>query len=112
MATGRRTPRRPVPNDTVEWEEVDVSRLAPKKGVVPFRLWTYRVKSSSPDSELFIHDPLAAMVGVVPGVTAESRVTTMVINHDKTLAKFHLFAMALVAAEAGVVVLVLYKLAP
>jgi hypothetical protein len=91
---------------------MDVSRLAPKRGDVPFRLWSYRVKSSSPDSELFIHDPLAAMVGVVPGVTRESHVTTIVVNHDKTLARFHLFVLALVAAEAGTVVLVLFKLAP
>ena len=99
-----------VPNETAGWEEVDVSRLAPPDRAVPFRLFTNRFKSSSPDSELFIHDPLTAMVDVVPGVTRDSRVTTIVINHDMTLAKVHLLVMAVVAAEA--VVLILFKVAP
>lgn len=95
------------------WEEMDASRLAPPDRALPFRLFSNRFKSSSPECERFIHDPLGAMIAAaVPGVTSDSRVTTIVINHDKTLSRVHLIVLALVAAETGIVILTLFKVAP
>ena len=52
-----------VNNDTTDWFEIDVSGLAPTDGTkIPFRLIAARFKSSSPDSEAFIHDPLDVLV--------------------------------------------------
>ena len=106
-----RGPREPVPNETIPWTEVPLRGIVPGLDVVPFGLWYYGVKSSSPDSEQFIHDPLAAMVGVLPGVTEESRVTTLVINHDKTLYYTQLHSLAVVGPD-GNVTLVQVKQAP
>lgn len=101
-----------VENDTAGWSEVDVGRVAAPEIGVPFRLWVNRVKSSSPDSELLIHEPLTSMVDKIDGVEADFQVTTLVVNHHRTLSKVHLFATALVAVEARIVVLVLYKYWP
>ncbi|MFN8629997.1 MAG: hypothetical protein U0838_06635 [Chloroflexota bacterium] len=69
-----------------------------------------RSKSSSPDCELIIHDPLKSLIdaGVIkPG---RWRVTTHVLNHERTLSKWHLFVTATVSP--GAVGLSLYKVAP
>jgi hypothetical protein len=93
------------------WQPVDVSRVAPPGGALPFQVYSNRFKSSSPECELFIHDPLAAMLkDQVDGVRADSRVTTIVINHDRTLSRVHLIVLALVAAD--IVILTLFKVAP
>ncbi len=95
-------PREPVPNDTVPWTEIPLDETLRGLDEVPFRMWFYRVKSSSPDSERFIHDPRATMVGVVPGVTTESKVTTLVVNHEKTLYYTQLRTIAVVGPDGNV----------
>jgi hypothetical protein len=109
-----RGPREPVPNETIPWTEVPLRGIVPGLDVVPFGLWYYGVKSSSPDSEQFIHDPLAAMIDEehgVTGVTPKSKVTTLVINHDKTLYYTQLHSLAVVGPD-GNVTLVQWKQAP
>ncbi len=112
MAESRsRKPRKRVPNETIPWTEIPLGEVVRGLEGVPFGLWFYQVKSSSPDSEDFIHDPLATMVDVVPGVTWGSTVTTLVINHDKTLYYTQLHTMAFVSPD-GNVTLVQVKKAP
>jgi hypothetical protein len=103
-----RGPREPVPNDTIPWTPIDLRAIVPGLDDVPFGLWYYRVKSSSPDSEQLIHDPRAAMVGQVDRVTPESKVTTLVINHEKTLYYTQLHSLAVVGPD-GTVTLVQWK---
>lgn len=92
-----------VDNDTSGWKEIDVSALAPSDNSgVPFRLVVNRFKSSSPDCEDFIHDPLSAMIraqgteNLLEGLelTEDWRVTTVVLNHHQTLSATHLNVVA------------------
>ena len=62
----------------------------------PPRVYAAKFKSSSRQAEIFIHDPISALVGDdesitgIPGIGRDdlpARVTTFVINHDATLAK-------------------------
>jgi hypothetical protein len=91
-----------VDNDTQGWQKLDVSVLQSGDGSeIPFRLVANRFKSSSPDSELFIHDPLTALLkaqddGVLDldgiRLTPEWTVVTLVTNHHQTLSATHLYA--------------------
>ena len=70
----------PVENDTHGWIEIDVSPLDPGDDTgVPFRLVANRFKSSSSDSEDFIHDPLSVLIqaqraeGLLEGLEADHR---------------------------------------
>ena len=105
-------------NDTAGWSEIDVSRLAPSDNSgVPFRLVVNRFKSSSQDSEDFIHDPLAALIKaqgderLLEGLelTSEWRVTTLVLNHHQTLSATHLNVVAAVNSEEQTVGVTLVK---
>lgn len=101
------------PNNTFGWTQMQLP-----EGLVPedlpkgqrFSVFVGRFKSSSPDCELIIHDPLKSLIdaGVIkPG---RWRVTTHVLNHERTLSKWHLFVTATVSP--GAVGLSLYKVAP
>jgi len=100
-------------NATFPWVQIELPEGLIPEGVADdqrFELWVARFKSSSPDCETFVHDPVASMV---EGGVIESRdyhVTTHVINHERTLSKFHLFATA--TKSSGSVGLTLYKVAP
>ena len=100
-------------NDTFPWVQLGLPEGLIPNGLADdqrFELWVARFKSSSPDCETFVHDPVASMI---EGGVIESRdvhVTTHVINHERTLSKFHLFATA--TKSAGSVGLTLYKVAP
>ncbi len=109
-------------NDTAGWSEIDVSRLAPGDNTgVPFRLVVNRFKSSSPDSEDFIHDPLGALTraqgsdsSFLEGVGLDDswKVTTLVLNHHQTLSATHLHAMAAVDEDEKTIGLTLVKKRP
>jgi hypothetical protein len=106
-----------VENDTNGWIEIDVSGLTPTKSddppetrVLPYRLLGNRFKSSSPDCELFIHDPLGVLLDardngsdqvrdVLRDVDEDWRVTTFLVNHEATLSNFHLLANVFVASS-------------
>jgi len=105
------------PNDTAGWYEIDVSRLQPPdRTPIPFRLLANRFKSSSPDSEAFIHDPLTAMIGAASEVEAFKmidrtwHVTTFVTNHHRTLSWVHVYAMAAVNQAEQTVAITIVKL--
>jgi hypothetical protein len=108
----------PVDNDTHGWVELDISALRPEDGTrIPFRLIANRVKSSSPDSERFIHDPLRALLEAQETDTAlqelqltpDWRVTTLVVNHHQTLSATHLYMMAAVDPDEQTVGITLVK---
>ena len=111
----------PVENDTHGWVELIVEDLDPGDGTgVPYRLIVNRFKSSSPDSEDFIHDPLGALIraqgteGLLPGLelTQDWTVTTLVLNHHQTLSATHLHAMAAVDEDEKTVGVTLVKKRP
>lgn len=104
------------PNDSSEWVELGLHGLAAPEAVVPFRLLAKRFKSSSTDSERFIHDPLQVLteqpVFKDAGVDLRWRVTTFVVNHQRTLSRIYMFAMVVVAPEEQTVAVTIYKQAP
>jgi hypothetical protein len=101
------------PNDTAGWHEIDISRLQPPDGTpIPFRLYGNRFKSSSPDSEAFLHDPVPALVNGIAEVDAGWQVTSFVVNHHRTLSKIHLYALAIVAPDEKTVAVTWYKQPP
>lgn len=124
----------PPPNDPSKWTEVDIERLIgrPDDGrPIPFRMFVKRFKSSSSDSELFVHDPLGQMLmdpGALAGIDGwpqppetpgemqairndpKFHVQTVVANHHRTLSKIHAYPTILVGPD-GIHVMV-YKDAP
>jgi hypothetical protein len=95
-------------NDTNGWIELtEISQLKseveqdPLQAEIPFRLFANRFKSSSQDSEDFIHDPLGVLIqaekdGVIKdlGLRRETwTVTTHVVNHHQTLSATHLYSL-------------------
>jgi hypothetical protein len=83
-------------NDTADWIELDISGIQSKdKTPVPYKLFVTRFKSSSPDSEAYLHDPLrflmedAAKVPAFGVITTEWRVISHVGNHEDTLSASH-----------------------
>src|SRR4051812_5796309 len=60
-----------VDNDTSNWVEFDLTPIQSSDGAdVPYRLLVSRLKSSSPDSEAFVHDPLGALMEAASEVDA------------------------------------------
>ena len=106
-------------DDSSAWIELDLGGLVSSRDdpplPIPFRLFARRVKSSSPDSEWFLHDPLRVLrdleLDPSGGTRIEDdwRVTTFVVNHHRTLSKIHNFTMAVVAPAEKTVALTLYK---
>ena len=99
-----------------EWEEMTPDTMAPA-----FRLW-YRAlpspKSTFVDgsayAEWLIHDPVAALrdSGIIPAEeesAEEPRVSTMVVNHEKTLNRFIMYALVLVSTNPKTVGLTIVK---
>ena len=102
-------------NAGMPWIRVNVSDLAPPEDNtgVPFTLVACRFKSSSPDCEAFIHDPLKVMREAPElqalGLTGDWKVTTLVLNHHETLSATHLHVLAAVAPEDQTIGLTLVK---
>jgi hypothetical protein len=91
------------PNDTSPWIELrDFEKVAASdRSWKQIRVLGKRYKSSSPDSEAFLHDPLRVMmddaqnpdggeVDALRQITPEWHVTTLVVNHQATLSIRHL----------------------
>jgi hypothetical protein len=101
-----------VDNDSSDWIPLDLRDLAPSdRSPIPFRLFAKRFKSSSPDSEWFLHDPLKVLMSELdldPEIAWH--ITTLIVNHHRKLSFIHLFAMAVVAHEEGTVALTIYKM--
>jgi hypothetical protein len=95
-----------VPNESGTWKRLDLAGLEPSDhSAIPYVLVANHFKSSSPDCENFIHNPLRFLIeGQTAAVSSEDalfqlgldwdwRVTTLVLNHHQTLSATHLHAM-------------------
>jgi hypothetical protein len=94
------------PNDSSPWIELrDFAKVAPTDDSwTPIRVLARRFKSSSPESEAFLHDPLTVLMrdaldpdkGEVEAlglITRDWHVSTIVVNHQATLSIRHLNAV-------------------
>jgi hypothetical protein len=94
------------PNDSSPWVELrDFAKVAPTDDSwARIRVLGKRFKSSSPDSEAFLHDPLTVMlndardpdkgeVEALQQITRDWHVSTIVVNHQATLSIRHLNAI-------------------
>ena len=107
-------------DDSSAWIELQLDGLVSSRDdppmPIPFRLFAKRFKSSSPNSEWFLHDPLRVLASELDlGPDAPYRiddswmVTTFVVNHHRKLNRIHLFATAVVAPDERTVALTIYK---
>lgn len=68
----------------------------------PMRRFIIKFKSSSPEAEAIIHQPLRVLIDhEVPGVTEESRITTVVLHHERGLNKKIIRATVSVEQSSG-----------
>jgi hypothetical protein len=99
-----------------KWQELTPDSLAPA-----FRLW-YRALPSpkmhfvdgSEYAEQLIHDPVAALrdSGLIPSAQEdpeEPHISTMVVNHEKTLNRFIMYAMVVVSTNPKTVGITIVK---
>lgn len=94
-----------------EWQELTPDSMAPA-----FHLWFRALPSPSVDydgaaqAELLIHNPLAALrdAGIISGEETP-HISTMVVNHEKTLERFIMYAMVLVSTNPSTVGITLAK---
>jgi len=107
---------RGVPTD---WEEITPPTMAPA-----FRLW-YRalpsprtkelegadqaLKDAADEAESLIHNPLYALQRAGIDVDAHARISTMVVNHEKTLERYIVYAMVAVSTNPNTVGITLVK---
>jgi hypothetical protein len=76
----------------------------------PSRMYIIKVKSSSPEAEQLIHQPLAFLLEhSIPDVNEESRVTTTVFHHERGLNYRIIRAKATVEGGTGDVSMTLDK---
>ena len=101
------------------WTELDLGHLKPSDRPIPFRVFTNRFKSSTPESEDFIHDPLAQMQAApgdlagldvagfsgadlgleLPELRKRWHLTTYVANHHRGLRRIYHFATLTVGPD-------------
>jgi hypothetical protein len=97
-----------------EWQELTPETLAPA-----YKLWYRALPSPKSDfmeggeyAEWLIHDPLAALreAGVIPEDDGEApRISTMVVNHEKTLCRFIMHTTVLVSTNPRTVGITIVK---
>lgn len=115
-------------NDTSPWIALDVSGLAANNSLEPWRpiaVLAKRYKSSSPDSERFIHDPLRIMMRdandptndgnareALGMITEAWHVSTIVVNHQATLSIRHVSVIAALNPENPSIGIMIVKQLP
>ena len=99
-----------------EWVELTPGPMAPA-----FKLWFRALPSPKSDfakgydyAEQLLHDPVAALQesGLIPGAeqnAEEPRISTMVVNHEKTLNRFIMYAMVVVSTNPKTVGITIVK---
>ncbi|HTK45564.1 MAG TPA: hypothetical protein VL749_09465 [Patescibacteria group bacterium] len=104
---------RGVPTD---WQELTPDTMAPA-----FRLWYRALPSPKSDfvegsayAEWLIHDPVAALrdSGLIPSAeedAEEPHISTMVVNHEKTLNRLIMYAMVVVSTNPKTVGITIVK---
>lgn len=91
-------------NNSNGWINLDIGRLDPNDGTdFPFGVIANRFKSSSPECEIFLHQPLQMLIELaatdpvvaafMDGVGGSSKVSTSIVNHDETLGALHMYVM-------------------
>jgi len=92
-----------------QWRPVDGLFEEGEAPENPPAVFAAKFKSSSRQAEIFIHDPISALVGDdesitgIPGMGRDDlpeRITTFVINHNATLAKHIIRATATVDSSS------------
>lgn len=94
----------------------DWQRITPESMKPAFELWHRALPSPSMDvpgadeAEELIHDPVAALqrAGII-GPKAQPRISTMVVNHEKTLRRFIMYASVVVSTNPNTVGLTIVK---
>lgn len=103
------------PHDEASFNRwVELGALEPEQQSViehsPMKRFTVKFKSSSPEAEAIIHQPLDVLLEHgVAGVTEESRITTIVLHHERGLNFRVIRATANVEQSSGDVSLELDK---
>jgi len=99
-----------------EWEELTPDTMAPA-----FKLWFRALPSPKSESiegseyaEWLIHDPVAALrhSGLIPSAEEEEeapRIATSVVNHEKTLNRFIMYALVLVSTNPKTIGITIVK---
>jgi hypothetical protein len=105
-------------------------RLAGWPGSLPFTIYVTKFKSGSPEAQSFFLDPLRWMRGELTddflldgepapvsseplaGVTSDSRIASLIINHDKTLKRHVIYTMMVVDSTGTTVGTTTYKEPP
>ncbi len=68
----------------------------------PSRTYILKAKSSTPEAEQLIHEPLDALLAAeIPGVTQDSRITSTVVHHERGLRFRIIRAKATVEQSSG-----------
>jgi hypothetical protein len=104
---------RGVPTD---WQEITPEAMAPA-----FKLWFRALPSPKSEfvdgsayAEWLIHDPIAALrdSGLIPRAEDDAEaphVSTMVVNHEKTLNRFIMYAVVLVPTNPKTIGITIVK---
>jgi hypothetical protein len=95
-----------------EWEELTPEAMRPA-----FRLFFRALPSPSmdvegaADAELLIHDPLTALraAGILPDDGHEPSISTFVVNHEKTLNRFVMYASVAISTNPHTVGITIVK---
>jgi hypothetical protein len=95
-----------------EWQEMTPEIMSPA-----FRLWFKAMPSPSldvdgaADAELFLHDPLTALreAGILDPDGDEPSISTFVVNHEKTLSRYVMYASVSVSTNPHTVGITILK---
>ena len=95
-----------------EWQELTPEAMRPA-----FRLFFRALPSPSmqvegaADAELLIHDPLTALreAGILPDDGHEPSISTFVVNHEKTLNRFVMYASVAISTNPHTVGITIVK---
>jgi hypothetical protein len=110
----------PASEEMPQW--VRIGEEVPELRDAPFRLYFRAFSSSSAAANAFIRDPRGSLSGQtgegfedvepapIEGVGPETRISTFVINHHRTLARRIIYTTATVADDDDVVGVTIYKL--
>jgi hypothetical protein len=97
-----------------EWQDLTPNEMRSGEA---FRLWFRALPSpsieteGSADAELLIHDPLTALreAGILPADGDLPSISTFVVNHEKTLNRFVMYASVAVSTNPHTVGITIVK---
>lgn len=96
-----------------EWEEVtpDVMRPAFRQYFRAMPSPSLKAAAGAADAELFVHDPLTALrnAGILDPDGDEPSISTFVVNHEKTLSRYVMYASVAVSTNPHTVGITILK---